>query len=47
MKIHVWKRIRPILMGLGEFWKEKLDHPGRALSLDYYRSVSKTNFAPT
>jgi len=33
MKIDVWKYIRTILMRLGAFWKEKLDHPDRALSL--------------
>jgi len=29
----VWKYIRPILMGLGAFWKEELDHPDREVSL--------------
>ena len=31
-KIGVWKNIRTILMGLGAFWTEKLDHPDGVLS---------------
>ena len=35
-KIDVWKYILTILMGLGAFWKEKLDPPDRALSRNHW-----------
>ena len=34
IRIHLWKYIHPILMGLGAFWEEKPEpnHPDRSLS---------------
>jgi len=34
IKIHMWKYIRPISMGLDAFLKEKLDNQDRAFSPD-------------